>query len=111
MLLFALFISGCGTALVVVSLCTPPPVGFFRIDADFEIHVMTAILNIGLPMALLSTTALVWIAVRSKAFHPFLATLIVVAIISVFACALAAWSGLVAMIGKGHNLWSEIWWG
>ncbi|MCU0789092.1 MAG: hypothetical protein MUC91_13070 [Verrucomicrobia bacterium] len=79
-------------------------------DYHFEIQVMTAILNIGLPLALLATAGLTWVAVRARVIHPFHAALVVVALVAVFACALAAWSGLVAMHGKGVNLWSHIWW-
>jgi hypothetical protein len=109
-LLVILLLSGCATAFVTLSVVTPTAPGLLRLDYFDEIQLMKLILNIGLPLALLATVALAWVKIRTRAFHLFLAGLTVVSVISIFACALAVWSGLVSIHGNGIHLWSQIWW-
>jgi hypothetical protein len=109
-LLLALLLGGCATAIAVRSLLTPMPPGGIRLDYDGEITLMKLVLNAGLPVALLATVGLGWRTYRARVIHLFSALLVVFALIGVFGCALAAWSGLVAIHGPEVNLWSQIWW-
>src|SRR5688500_12231448 len=106
-LLLSLLVTGGGVALVVSTVGTPILSGQFRpLDYHFDVSLMTAILNIGFPIVLLSVAALAWFAAQSRAFRVFPAGLVLVAILSVFAPALAVWRCLVAIHGDGINLWS-----
>jgi len=109
-LLLAILVSGCGTAFVMKSMLAPSPRGAIRMDYYNEIQILAFILNVGVPVALIASGVLAGIAIRAKAFRPFPVGLVIVTLVSVFGCALAAWSGLVAAHGSSINLWSRIWW-
>ena len=109
-LLLSLLVSGCGTALVVLSVGTPVPPDRLHLDYVFEVDVMIAILNFGCPIALLSAAALAWFTAQARAFRPFPVGLVAVALVGVFAPALAVWKCLVAIHGESIHLWSRIWW-
>ena len=108
-MLVSLLVSSCGAALVVHSVGTPVPPDRLRLDYNLEVALMSTILNCGLPIALLSAGALAWFALRARVFRPFTAGVVVVAVVGVFAPALAVWRCLVAIHGDLH-LWSRIWW-
>ncbi len=81
----------------------------FRIDIVDEIHYMALLLNVGLPVALLTLAASMALKIRRKSFDllPFL--LAGSGVIGVSACALAMYGCFVAS-HPGVNLWSQIWW-
>jgi hypothetical protein len=108
--LLLLLLSGAGVVLVVLSTGRPAAPGEMRIDYDFEITSMRLILNAGLPLALLAAGFLAWAEIRGRVIHIFADSVVVLSLVITFACALAAWSNLVAIHGKGAHLWSLIWW-
>jgi hypothetical protein len=91
-------------------LLIPPSEGpGIRIDVQGEIMLIRTVLNIGLPAAVVAGVGLAWISLRTKSLDLFGIILVIVTLGSVFGCALATWSGLVAM-HEGADLWSLIWW-
>ena len=109
-LLVAMFVSGCGTAAVtffvgIRHVARPPAV-----DAMFEIDVMSLVLNIAFPIAILASAVLALRAVRTKSTRVFTTSLVLVSFVGIFAPAVVLWSILVAMHGPSIHLWSRIWW-
>ncbi len=110
-LMLAILFAACATAMTVCSV-THPPSGFLVMDYVSEIALMAAVLNIGLPSAIVALGLWIILQARRSTLDPVAVALGVVGFLGVFGCAVAIWAGLAAMHGPGINLWrSRIWWG
>jgi len=106
-LLVTIILIGCTTASVWQGLTVPT--AQHRFDVVDEIRNMALLLNVGLPVALLTLAASTALKIFRKSFDllPFL--LACAGAVSVSVCALAMYSCFVAA-HPGVNLWSQIWW-
>jgi len=109
-LVLVILFGGLATAIVIRSMASPLPPGHMRLDYDGEITLMKLVLNVGFPVALVAIAGLGWGAYQARVIHAFSGVLSLAAVVGVFGCAVAAWSGLVAIHGTEINLWSQIWW-
>jgi hypothetical protein len=112
LLTLALLLTGCGTAIVLLSLATPvdPETQVrFHIDIVDEIHRMAAILNVGLPSVVLSLLVFTRVKFWTKTLQVFPLALASVASVSISACALAVWY-LFISAHPGAPLWPMVWW-
>lgn len=98
---------GCTTASIWHSL-TVPHTGF-RMDIVDEVHSMALVLNLELPVALVTLAASTAIKISKKSFHLLSFLFACAGALGVSACALAMYSCFVAA-HPGVNLWSRIWW-
>jgi len=70
---------------------------------------MSAVLNLGLPVAVVALRTSTVLKIHSKTFQPFSLAIATAGLIGVFACALAMYGCFDAM-HPGVNLWRQIWW-
>jgi hypothetical protein len=106
-LLVTIILIGCTTAGIWRGMTVPS--NQHRFDIVDEIHNMALLLNVGLPVALLTLAASTTFKILRKSFEliPFL--LASAGALGVSACALAMYGCFVAG-HPGVNLWSQIWW-
>jgi hypothetical protein len=112
LLAVAVLVTGCGTAFVLVSLCTPldPKTQVrFQIDVVDEVHRMAAILNVGLPAIVISLACFAALKLWLKRPQFFPLMLALAAAVSVSVCALAVWHMFVST-HPGAPLWPMVWW-
>jgi len=107
--ILALLLSGLGTATMWHVLTTPLPEGEHRIDLVDQIGAMAGILNLALPVGLVSLIFSTTAKIRARKFEPFSVIIALAGFVGVFACAIVMYGCFVAM-HPGVHLWSRIWW-
>ena len=108
-LILALLLGGCATAMMWHVLSTPLPAGQHRIDLLDEIDAMAFILNVGLPVAVVALCFSTLIKIRTRTLQLLSLVTAMAGLIGVFACAFAMYGCFVAMT-PGVHLWRQIWW-
>jgi len=108
-LVVALLLTGLSTAVMWHVLTTPLPKGEHRIDLVDEIETMASILNLILPVGIISLLISTIVKIRDRTLEPFSAAVALAGSVGVFACAIAMYGAFVA-VHPGINLWSKIWW-
>jgi hypothetical protein len=98
------------TATAIHFLFAPTPPGTFKMDAMFEIGVMSTTLNVALPLGIVGLVCGSILCLR-RALSPLPLILLASTFLAVIVCTLELWRYMAGQHGPNINLWANhIWW-
>jgi hypothetical protein len=95
---------------VIHFLFAPSPPGGIKMDAEFEIRIMSSALNVAVPLGFAALICGGLLCVR-KAMSPLPFGLLAITFLAAGICVVEFWKSMAGQFGTDINLWANhVWW-